>query len=44
MDALARTAKMVFAIVFFAAGLSLGGELFAVGAMMGAACFLGAVA
>jgi hypothetical protein len=44
MNALKRTVKMIFAIVFFAAGLALGGELCAVGALMGAACFLGAVA
>ena len=44
MNALARTMKMVFAAVFLAAGLALGGELAAVGALMAAACFLGAVA
>ena len=44
MNALARTVKMVFAGVFLAVGLALGGELAAVGALMAAACFLGAVA
>jgi hypothetical protein len=44
MNALARTVKMVFAAVFLGAGLALGGELAAVGALMAAACFLGAVA
>jgi hypothetical protein len=44
MNALARTVKMVFAGVFLAAGLSLGGELALVGALMAAACFVGAVA
>ena len=43
MNALARTVKMVFAGVFLAVGLALGGELLAVGALMAAACFLGAV-
>jgi len=44
MDALVRTVKMVFAGVFLAAGLALGGELLAVGSLMAAVCFLGAVA
>ena len=44
MNALVRTVKMVFAGVFLAAGLTLGGELLAVGMMMAAVCFLGAVA
>jgi hypothetical protein len=44
MNALARTVKMVFAAVFLAAGVALGGELAGVGALMAAACFLGAVA
>jgi hypothetical protein len=44
MNALARTVKMVFVGVFLAAGIALGGELAAVGALMSAACFLGAVA
>jgi hypothetical protein len=44
MNALKRTVKMVFALVFFAAGVALGGELAAVGALMGAACFVGAIA
>jgi hypothetical protein len=44
MDALKRTVNMAFAAVFFAVGLALGGELMAVGALMAAACFLGAVA
>jgi hypothetical protein len=44
MNALVRTVKMIFAAVFLAAGLALGGELLAVGAMMSAACFLGSVA
>jgi hypothetical protein len=44
MNALARTAKMVFAGVFLAAGLALGGELALVGALMAGACFLGAIA
>jgi hypothetical protein len=43
MNALARTVKMAFAAVFLAVGLALGGELAAVGALMAAACFLGAV-
>jgi hypothetical protein len=44
MNALVRTVKMVFAGVFLAAGLSLGGEFALVGALMAGACFLGAVA
>jgi len=44
MNALVRTVKMVFAGVFLAAGLTLGGELLAVGMMMAAVCFVGAVA
>ena len=44
MNALARTVKMVFAAVFLAAGLGRGGELAAVGALMAAAFFRGAVA
>jgi hypothetical protein len=43
MDALKRTFSMVFAAVFLTAGLALGGEFAAVGALMAAACFLGAV-
>jgi hypothetical protein len=43
MNALARTVKMIFAGVFLAAGLSLGGEFAALGALMAGACFLGAV-
>jgi hypothetical protein len=43
-NALARTVKMVFVGVFLAAGVALGGEFAAVGALMAAACFLGAVA
>ena len=43
MNALARTVKMVFAGVFLAAGLALGGELAFAGALMAGACFLGAV-
>jgi hypothetical protein len=43
MDALQRTVKMAFAAVFLAVGLALGGELAAVGVLMAAACFLGAV-
>jgi hypothetical protein len=44
MNALARTVKMAFAGVFLAAGLALGGELAAVGALMALACFCGAIA
>ena len=42
MNALARTVKMVFAGVFLAVGLALGGELAAVGARMAAAGVHGA--